>query len=67
MERNTRAALLSLLNETIHVSGRPELLLLALHADAASLCRTLTRGNRSLTLLEGLPVELGLVDAAEMG
>ena len=66
-ERETRAALLSLLNETVHVGGRREPLLLALHTSAASLCRTLTGGDRTLALPEGLPVEPDLVDAAEIG
>ena len=66
-ERATRAELLSLLNETIQVSGRREPLLLALHTSAASLCRALTGGDRSLSLPEGLPVEPDLVDVAEIG
>ena len=66
-ERATRAELLSLLNETIQVNGRREPLLLALHTSAASLCRTLTGGDRSLSLPEGLPVEPDLVDVAEVG
>ena len=65
-ERETRAELLSLLNETIHVGGRREPLLLALHTSAASLCRTLTGGNRTLALPAGLPLEPDLVDAAEI-
>lgn len=65
--RETRAELLSLLNETVHVGGRREPLLLALHTSAASLCRTLTGGDRTLALPEGLPVEPDLVDAAEIG
>ena len=66
-ERETRAELLSLLNETVHVGGRREPLLLALHTSAASLCRTLTGGDRTLALPEGLPVQPDLVDAAEIG
>ena len=66
-ERETRAELLSLLNETVHVGGRREPLLLAFHTSAASLCRTLTGGDRTLALPEGLPVEPDLVDAAEIG
>ena len=66
-ERETRAKLLSLLNETVRVGGRREPLLLALHTSAASLCRTLTGGDRTLALPEGLPVEPDLVDAAELG
>jgi len=66
-ERSTRAELLSLLNETILVGGCREPLLLALHTSAASLCRALTGGDRSLSLPEGLPVEPDLVNAAEVG
>lgn len=66
-ERDTRATLLSLLNETVHVAGRREPLLLALHTSAASLCRVLTTGDRTLALPEGLPVEPDLVDVAESG
>ena len=65
-ERETRAELLSLFNETVHVGGRREPLLLALHTSAASLCRALTGGDRTLALPEGLPVEPDLVDAAEI-
>ena len=57
-ERETRAELLSLLNETICISGRREPLLLALHTSATSLCRTLTGGERILALPEGLPMNL---------
>ena len=64
-ERETRAALLSLLNETVRIGGRREPLLLALHTSAASLCRCLTGGDRNLSLPEGLPVEPDPVDAAE--
>ena len=67
-ERETRAALLSLLNETVRVGGRREPLLLALHTSAASLCRILTGvDRRDLSLPEGLPVEPDLVDVAEIG
>ena len=64
-ERDTRAALLSLLNETVSIAGRREPLLLAIHSSAGSLCRALTGGDRKLCLPEGLPSELKLVDAAE--
>ena len=64
-EPDTRAALLSLLNETVHVGERREPLLLALHTSAASLCRTLTGGDRTLALPKGLPLEPVLLDAAE--
>ncbi len=66
-KRETRAELLSLFNETVRVGGGREPLLLALHTSAASLCRTLTGGERSLSLPEGLPVGPDLVDAAEIG
>ena len=66
-ERETRAELLSLLNETVLVGGRREPLLLALHTSAASLCRALTGRDRTLALPEGLPVAPDLVDAAGIG
>ena len=66
-ERETRAVLLSLLNETVVIAGRREPLLLALHSSAASLCRALTGGDRTLSLPEGLPVQPDLVDAADAG
>lgn len=66
-KQKTRAALLSLLNETIHIGKRREPLLFALHTSATSLCRALTGGDRSLSLPEGLPVEPDLVDVAEKG
>lgn len=67
IERETRAALLSLFNETVNVGGRREPLLLAIHTSAASLCRALTGGDRTLALPEGLPVNPDLIDAAETG
>ena len=66
-DRETRAELLTLLNETIRIGGRREPLLLAFHTSAASLCRTLTGGDRTLALPEGLPVEPTLLDATEVG
>jgi CRISPR-associated protein Cas1 len=44
-DRETRAALSSLFNETILVGNRRTPLLLALHASAASLSRALTRAR----------------------
>lgn len=61
-ERATRAALLSLFNETIIVGGRRTPLLLALHASAASLSRVLTGTDRTLALPEGLPLAPDLLD-----
>lgn len=61
-ERATRAALLSLFNETIIVGGRRTPLLLALHASAASLSRILTGTDRTLALPEGLPLAPDLLD-----
>ncbi|MCY4055771.1 MAG: type II CRISPR-associated endonuclease Cas1 [Cyanobacteria bacterium MAG CAR4_bin_6] len=66
-ERETRAALLSLLNETICVGRRREPLLLALHTSAASLCRALTGGDRTLSLPTGLPLPLDSLEGAEPG
>ncbi len=61
-EQTTRAALLSLFNETILVGGRRSPLLLALHASAASLCRALTGGDRVLALPDGLPLSPDLLN-----
>jgi CRISPR-associated protein Cas1 len=55
-ERPTRAALLSLFNETILVGGRKSPLLLAIETSAASLARALTGQERALALPEGMPV-----------
>ena len=62
-DRQTRAALLSLFNETVLVGGRRNPLLLALHASAASLCRALTGGDRTLALPEGMPLAPDLLDS----
>lgn len=61
-DRDTRAALLSLFNETVLVGGRRMPLLLALHASAASLCRALTGAEAALALPEGLPLAPDLLD-----
>jgi CRISPR-associated protein Cas1 len=55
-DRPTRAALLSIFNETIVVGGRRLPLLLGLEASAASLARALTGGDRTLALPEGMPL-----------
>lgn len=55
-DRDVRAALLSLFNETVLVGGHRTPLLLARHASAASLCRVLTTDDRSLALPKGLPL-----------
>jgi CRISPR-associated protein Cas1 len=65
-KRETRAAFLSLFNETVSVGGRREPLLLALHTSAASLCRVLTQGGQTLTLPEGLSLGPEHVEAGEM-
>ena len=57
-ERPTRAALLSLFNETILVGDRKAPLLLAIEASAASLARALTGEDRTLSLPEGMPLML---------
>jgi len=64
-EQDTRAALLSLFNETLLVGHRRMPLLLALHAGAASLCRALTGGDRTLALPSGLPTAPDLLDLKE--
>jgi CRISPR-associated protein Cas1 len=60
--REVKAALLSLFNETILVGERRSPILLALHASAASLCRALTGDDRKLVLPESLPLAPGLLD-----
>ena len=54
-QRETRGALLSLLNETVVVDRRQWPLLLALHTSATSLSRLFTDGQTNLALPEGLP------------
>ena len=54
--REVRASLLSLFNETIDLDGRRWPLLLGLNNSAASLSRALTGGDRKLALPVGLPV-----------
>ena len=61
-DRQTRAALLSLFNETVAVGGRRYPLLLGIHQSAASLARALTGGDRTLALPEGLPLQPDLLD-----
>ena len=61
-DRNVRAALLSIFNETVMVGGRRYPLLLALHQTATSLCRALTGGDRTLALPQGLPLGPDLLD-----
>lgn len=56
LDRPIKAALLSILNETIVIGGRRLPLLLAFHTSAASLCRMLTEDGKDLALPEGLPV-----------
>jgi len=60
--RQVRASLLSLFNETIRVGDRRYPLLLGLHQTAASLCRALTGGERKLALPSGLPLGPDLLD-----
>lgn len=64
-QKETRAALLSLFNETVQVDERRLPLLYAIQAGAASLCRALTGGDRSLALPEGLPLEPESLDGDE--
>lgn len=66
-KRETRAALLSLLNETVLVGGRRMPLLLAVQAAATSLSRALTGGDRVLSLPEGLPLGPDLLDGQDGG
>lgn len=60
--RETRAALLSIFNETIAVGGRRMPLLVGVQMSAASLARALTGGERTLALPAGLPCAPDLLD-----
>lgn len=60
--REARAALLSIFNETIVVGGRRMPLLVGVQTSAASLARALTGGERALALPAGLPCALDLLD-----
>ena len=66
-EKATRAALLSLLSETVQIGERRLPLVLAFHASAASLCRALTAGELALALPKGLPVEPERLDEEAFG
>ena len=55
--RPTRAALLSIFNETVVVEGRRLPFLLAIQSGATSLCRALTGEAKGLALPNGLPVQ----------
>lgn len=64
-QQETRAALLSLFNETVQVTERRMPLLLAFQAGAVSLCRALTEGELNLSLPKGLPLEPESLDGDE--
>ena len=64
-ERNARVAFLSLFNETILVGDRRLPMLLAINASAASVCRALTVGDKTLNLPQGLPLEPDLPESDE--
>lgn len=61
-DRPTRAAFLSLFNETVMISERRNPMLLAIELSAASLSRALIDGDRSLALPHGLPLDPELLD-----
>lgn len=65
-EPPTRAALLSLLNETILIDERRLPLLLALQSTATSMARVLTGGDPALALPAGLPLGPDLLDGASL-
>lgn len=60
--RAVRAALLSLLNETVLVGGRRNPMLVAIQVSAVSLARALTEGKADLALPQGLPLDPDLLD-----
>jgi CRISPR-associated protein Cas1 len=61
-EKPTRAALLSLFNETVMVGERRNPMLLAIELSASSLCRALTGAEPELALPRGLPLDPNLFD-----
>jgi CRISP-associated protein Cas1 len=63
-DRSTRAALLTIFNETVSIDGRRWPLLIGLQHSASSLARALTGGDPELALPEGLPLQPDLLDAA---
>ena len=56
-DRSIRAALLSLLGETVMIGGRKNVMLLAIEISATSLARALTGAETPLVLPQGLPLE----------
>jgi len=62
-DRNARAALVSLFNETVLVDGRRNPVLFAIQASAFSLSRALTGGESALALPKGLPLDPDLLDS----
>jgi CRISP-associated protein Cas1 len=68
-DRPTRAALLTLFNETIAIDGRRWPLLIGIQHSASSLARVLTTVDKSkdcaLALPEGLPLQPDLLDGAD--
>lgn len=66
-DKATKAALLSLFNETIVIGGRRNPILVAIQLSAASLARVLTGEGKDLALPLGLPIEPDLIDPEGMG
>lgn len=66
-ERGTKAALLSLFNETVLVGARRNPLLVAIQLSAASLARVLTGDGKALALPAGLPLPPDLLGPDGIG
>lgn len=66
-ERATKAALLSLFNETVLVGARRNPLLVAIQLSAASLARVLTGEGKALALPAGLPLPPDLLGPDGIG
>jgi CRISPR-associated protein Cas1 len=65
-DRQTRAALLSLFNETVLVGGKGWPLLLGIQQSAASLAKAIVQNDRkALMVPESLPLQAGLVGDGE--
>jgi CRISP-associated protein Cas1 len=61
--RSTRAALLTIFNESISIDGRRWPLLIGLQQSASSLARALIDGTVELALPKGLPLQPDLLDS----
>ncbi|MCC7395153.1 MAG: type II CRISPR-associated endonuclease Cas1 [Sphingomonadaceae bacterium] len=67
LEREEKAALLSLFNETVMITARRNPMLVAIQLSAASLARVLTGDGKALALPAGLPIAPDLLAPDGLG